>query len=121
MALTSNLEPVALTFRPGGSILGPLAVFSGDSEQSACSRDPIRSTVSLPPILSTPLTTQGCNSSCDTHTRTHSHSPVGLVVPASRPSSPGQNDQSEAPLVVDADLNIAQGSWPSFAYQARCG
>ena len=54
-ALNSNFLPVASIFRPGGSILGPQACFSSDSEQSACSRDPICSTVSPPPILSPSL------------------------------------------------------------------
>ena len=107
----SNLEPVALTFHPAGSILGPMASFSGDSDQSACFRDPIRSIVS------------DCNSSSasDTHAHTHSHIPVGLVALASCLSSLGQNDQTEASLDCETDTDIAPGSWPSFAFQARCG
>ena len=66
-------------FAPVAPFWDPWLSFSGDSEQSACSRDPIRSTVSLPLILSPPPATQGCNSSCDTHTHTHSPRPAGLL------------------------------------------
>ena len=54
VTLTSNLEPKASVFQRGGYILGPQAFFSGVDEQSACSRDPRDSTVSLPPSSSPP-------------------------------------------------------------------
>ena len=61
------------------------------------------------------------SSASDTHAHTHSHIPVGLVAPAICLSSLGQHDQTEASLDSETDTDIAQGSWPSFAFRARCG